>query len=102
MQLHCKITIRQSHILIYQFNKIFYFSYLSLQIILKDSKNQKLIAEYSLIKINDEQSKYKLEIFDYLKNISSSGDSLIEPIHHEPSHNGMPFRFTIFTLINLI
>ena len=95
MHLRYKITIRKFYLnqFILIWSNFFFLNILSLEIILYDSINQKFLAEYSLIKINDEQTKYKLEIVDYIKNSSSSGDSLIEPIHHEPSHNGMPFRF---------
>ncbi len=56
-----------------------------------DWKNEKYIAEYGFIRIGNENSRYKLEINDYFKNNSSSGDSLGSS-NTEQSHNNMPFR----------
>lgn len=56
-----------------------------------DWKDDDYVAEYGSFKLGDEQSKYKLEIGDFLAN-STSGDSLGINENSEISHNNMPFR----------
>ena len=54
-------------------------------------KNEKYLAEYETFRIDDESSKYRLELRNYLKNVSNAGDSFGDSLDSTQSHNNMMF-----------
>ena len=55
-----------------------------------DWKDNVFLAEYGHFKVDDEKSKYKLEVSEISKK-SNAGDSLGDSANVGQSHNNMPF-----------
>jgi hypothetical protein len=58
---------------------------------MSDWKNNVFTAEYESFKVNDEKSKYKLVVVNYLRNTSTAGDSFGDSLNSDQSHNNMSF-----------